>query len=1039
MLRASRWYAKEAIRFNNQPRRLLSTQVQDKPSGSIMGKLLGLTVVLGSAYSGASYYATMDPAFHQTWTTNVPGAKETVALMEDIQKNQELSKSPEWKKQAEEYASTAKSYGNKLQASTQDAIDYATNAYQTLTGQKPVSTLDMPSQQHVDTLTTTPTTTTTVQWTTDKPAQPAVVAVAIEKPEPIVIKRIQSNHAVVRELSQIVYELASILNESGLSGLGRDIIKEANLKIEQLGQEYSALDGQQQAILDALKQLNAQGDKMEGSLEAFHVQAKQSIEKAHADTAATIVAREAQLKNQFEQTRADMKTSFAQQLAADLKNQQARLEKAREEALVAQAQELQARFVKQVKLLVEQERAGRLAQLDHLSKRFKALETDAIQNAEALDTSRQYHVIHVAVDALEDALEQKQSFVDELQVLSSHTTDPVIHTALSVIPKETAEEGVDTISQLSTRFELISEEIRKVALVPEDGGFGSHIISHIMAWLMFKKQGLVEGDDVESILARTDYYLKRDNLEYAARELNQLTGWPKRLAQDWIQSARRHLEVKQALQVKVQDRLHDGVTFVVFGASGDLAKKKTFPALYALYKNGFLPEKTQIIGYARTKMDKKEFHERIEPNLKGEDKELKGFLDICSYHPGQYDQAEDFKKLNESIEEIEKDYKDEQKNRIFYIALPPSAFVSVSTGLKEHVTSKKGKTSIIIEKPFGKDLESSNQLSEDISKLFSEDQVFRIDHYLGKEMAKNLLNVRFSNMIFNALWSNTRIESVQITLKEPFGSEGRGGYFDEYGIIRDVMQNHLLQLLTMVAMERPISRHAEAIRDEKVKVLRCIKPIKLEDALLGQYVKNGDKPGYTEDETVPDDSLAPTFAALTLWIDNERWANVPFVLKAGKAVDAQKGEIRIQFKKLPGSLFSDATRNELVFRVQPTEAMYMKFNNKSPGFSQESIVTELDLTYEKRYKNMYIPAAYESLILDVMRGDHANFVRDDELEAAWSIFTPLLHEIEQKKIKPESYAYGSRGPDNLDAFIQKYGIERLADQSYEWPTQSLEN
>lgn len=249
----------------------------------------------------------------------------------------------------------------------------------------------------------------------------------------------------------------------------------------------------------------------------------------------------------------------------------------------------------------------------------------------------------------------------------------------------------------------------------------------------------------------------------------------------------------------------------------------------------------------------------------------------------------------------------------------------------------------------------------------------------------------------------------------------------------------LLQLMTMVAIECPKSRSSEDIRDEKVKLLRCIKPIKRDDSLLGQYAKNGDKPGYTDDETVPDDSLAPTFAALTLWIDNERWSKVPFILKAGKATDTQKGEIRIRFKNLPGNLFDDATNNELVFIVSPKEAMYMKFNNKAPGFSADSIVTELDLTYDKRYKNMYIPAAYESLILDVMRGDHANFVRDDELEAAWSIFTPLLHEIEEKNIKPDAYPYGSRGPEKLDEFVKRYGIERSTDKNYEWPTQKLDN
>jgi mitofilin len=521
--------------------------------------------VLGSAYGGATYYALQEPAFRDTFTTYVPGAEQTLTFVQDLQKNNQLSSYDEIKLQAEQYASTAKSFGAKIQDTTNDAIDYATDAYHTLTGQK-----EAPKLPSVDTVTekisktisnkaektslphTATDTTTTVQLSSDKSTPPVVVNVAIEKPEPIVVHRTTSNNTVVRELDQIVYELASILNQAGLSGLGRNIIKDAESKIEQLNSGLKQMDAEQAAILQSLKQLAAAGDKIEGSLEQFHVQAKQTIEKTHVETAAALVAREAQLKNQFEQTRAEIKTSFAQQLAADLNAQQQRLEQARQQALVAQAQELQRRFVKEVKLLVEQERAGRLAQLDVIDQRFKALEKYAIKNAEALDMARQTHVLHVTLDAFADVLEQqqRQPFVNELQALSHNAKhDKLIQSVLEAIPKELAEEGVASVSELSTRFEDVSDEIRHVALVPEDGGFGSHIISFIMSYLMFKKQGLVEGDDVESILARTGYYLKRDNLEFATRELNQLSGWPKRLAQDWIQSARRHLEVKQALEV----------------------------------------------------------------------------------------------------------------------------------------------------------------------------------------------------------------------------------------------------------------------------------------------------------------------------------------------------------------------------------------------------------------------------------------------------------------------------------------------------------
>lgn len=579
MLRASKIYSNGAIHSKlltvNANQRIGSVvfkrgestvATKEKKSSSIMGKLFGLTIVLGTAYGGAAYYALNDKAFRDTYTTYVPGGKETLEFFQDLQKNQNMDKyldPSDWKKQAEDLTETAKSYGSKIQASTSDAIDYATEAYQTLTGQKeppklgdkkPAADIVVAKEVNFNKANQkTPTdTTTTVKLSTDGNQTPVVVNVAIEKPEPILVKQVLSNNATVRELSQIVYELASILNESGLSGLGREIIKEAEGKIEKLNHSFVALDNEQTAILESLKSLAAKGGELEGNLEKFHVEAAQTLEKAAVHTAEQIVAREAQLKNQFEQTRAEMKTSFAQQLAADLNAQAERLEKARSEALIAQSQELQRRFVKEVKLLVEQERAGRLAKLDTISQRFKALEKHTLQNAEALDKSRQYHVIHVTLDAFQDSLQaqHKQSFADELQALNHNTkNDNVIQTVLSVIPKELAQEGVNTISELSVRFEEVANEIRQVALVPEDGGFGSHIISYIMSYLMFKKSGLVQGDDVESILSRTDYYLKRDNLEYAARELNQLGSWPKRLAQDWIQSARRHLEVKQALEV----------------------------------------------------------------------------------------------------------------------------------------------------------------------------------------------------------------------------------------------------------------------------------------------------------------------------------------------------------------------------------------------------------------------------------------------------------------------------------------------------------
>ncbi|KAI9251610.1 glucose-6-phosphate dehydrogenase [Sporodiniella umbellata] len=1064
MLRASKVY-NGAIRSNLLSKPTLGTSVikrcestvsseeTKKKSGSIFKKLMGTTLLLASGYGGATYYALNDKNFYAAFTAHIPGAKESVEFADDFLKNynsdEYLVQTSAWKKHVDSFATTAKDFGIKLQETAQD---YASSAYSTLTGQEnKADTKLIPAEKVIEKMSSTTDTVTSIQITSDKESQPAVLEVAVEKPKPIEVKLVSSDNAIVCELSQIVVELASILNQSGLSGLGRDIIEDAEKKIQALNERFLLIDREQDAILKALKQLKTKGDQVEGNLEAFRVESLKTIENAHTQAASTIVAREAQLKNQFEQTRAEMKTTFAQQLAADLNTQQEVLEQARAKALLAQASELQRLFVKEVKLLVEQERAGRLAQLDNVSQRFKALEQYTLQNAKALDNSRQYHVIHITLGALHDSLnsQHKQSFADEFQALSHNTKDDhVIQTVLSAISKETAEQGISTLSELVVRFEEVSNEIRHVALVPENGGFGSHIISFLMSYLLFKKSGLVEGDDVESVLARTEYYLKTDHLEFATRELNQLVGWPKKLATDWIQSARRHLEVKQALELRndVFERLKDSLTIIVLGASGDLAKKKTFPAIFALYKDGFLPKNTKVVGYARSDLGEQEFHKHVQSNLdlKEEDlkKKSKEFIKLCTYVRGKYDEDESFKKLDKYLSESEekRGLTDEQKNRIFYMALPPSVYIEVSKGLSHYVRSKKGKNSLVIEKPFGKDSKSAAELVGSIKKLFKEEEVvYRIDHYLGKELLKNILNFRFANMIFGPLWNKHYIDSVQITLKESFGCEGRGGYFDEYGVIRDVIQNHLLQLFSIVAMERPIKADSESIRDEKVKLLRSVKPLKLEDCLLGQYEKNGNKPGYTDDETVPDDSLTATFGSIAFFIDNERWDSVPFILKSGKALDNDKAEVRIQFKKVPGSLFSGEPKNELVFRVQPGEAIYMKFNSKVPGFSTDNMITELDLTYKTRYNNLNIPAAYETLILDVMRGDHSNFVRDDELIAAWDIFTPLLHQIENDKIKPEPYKYGSRGPKKLNGFSKKYNIERLDHEDYQWPKHNLKD
>lgn len=290
-------------------------------------------------------------------------------------------------------------------------------------------------------------------------------------------------------------------------------------------------------------------------------------------------------------------------------------------------------------------------------------------------------------------------------------------------------------------------------------------------------------------------------------------------------------------------------------------------------------------------MDHEEYLKRVKSYIKVPTKEmeeqLEEFCKMCSYISGQYDKDESFVELRKHIEELEGDRK--ERNRVFYMALPPSVFIPVSEHLKKNCYPKNGIARIIVEKPFGKDLGSSRELQRALEPNWKEEEIFRIDHYLGKEMVKNILILRFGNEFFNATWNRNHIDNVQISFKEPFGTEGRGGYFDEFGIVRDVMQNHLLQVLTLLTMERPISFSSEDIRDEKVRVLRGIPAIEPKNVIIGQYGKSldGNKPGYKEDDTVPKGSRCPTFCAMVAHIKNERWDGVPFILKAGKGMASQ--------------------------------------------------------------------------------------------------------------------------------------------------------
>lgn len=482
------------------------------------------------------------------------------------------------------------------------------------------------------------------------------------------------------------------------------------------------------------------------------------------------------------------------------------------------------------------------------------------------------------------------------------------------------------------------------------------------------------------------------------------------------------------------------LTITVVGASGDLAKKKIFPALFALFYEDWLPENFLVFGFARTKMTNEELRNmisktltcRIDKRENCEDK-MDQFLKRCFYHSGQYNSEDHFSELDSKLREKEGG---KLSNRLFYLSIPPNIFVDVVRCASQKASSKYGWTRVIVEKPFGRDSESSSELTKCLKEYLTEDQIFRIDHYLGKELVENLSVLRFSNLVFEPLWSRNYIRNVQLIFSEDFGTEGRGGYFDNYGIIRDIMQNHLLQILALFAMETPVSLAAEDIRNEKVKVLRSMRPLELENVVVGQYKghSRGGKsyPGYTDDPTVPKGSLTPTFAAAALFIDNARWDGVPFLMKAGKALHTKRAEIRVQFRHVPGNLYKrnfgtdlDKATNELVLRVQPDEAIYLKINNKVPGLGMRLDRSDLNLLFRARYPRE-IPDAYERLLLDAIEGERRLFIRSDELDAAWALFTPLLKEIENNKIAPELYPYGSRGPVGAHYLAARHNV-RWAD------------
>ncbi|MDO9540901.1 MAG: glucose-6-phosphate dehydrogenase [Kiritimatiellia bacterium] len=481
------------------------------------------------------------------------------------------------------------------------------------------------------------------------------------------------------------------------------------------------------------------------------------------------------------------------------------------------------------------------------------------------------------------------------------------------------------------------------------------------------------------------------------------------------------------------NHLNDPLTVVIMGASGDLARTKIIPALYALYCQGYLPKNLRVVGYARSEFSDDAFRRKLAEHLKrrsavGVTDCSNEFLSCCSYCQGSYAWGESYQRLLKTLDRLEGAG---GANRMFYLAIPPAVFLDVTRAIGQAGLAQPAAghwSRVVVEKPFGSDRASSDQLVRDMAAVFSEDQTYRIDHYLGKELIHNLLVLRFANLIFEPIWNRNYIDHVQITWKENIGVGDRGGYYDGYGIIRDVIQNHLLQIMALTAMEPPSRPDAAAIRGKTVELLRDVPPVRLDDMVLGQYTgavtTAGRQPAYLEEPNMPPDSRTPTYAATVMHVNNWRWDGVPFFMRAGKALETKLCEVRLCFKQTPANIFrryeNSRWPDELVIRIQPDETIYFKIINKVPGLKVTLAQCQLDMQYSAVFTKA-IPDAYECLLLDVLEGEKTMFVSTPELAALWDVFTPVLHDIDERQIRPDPYPSQSRGPAAADALIERYG------------------
>ncbi len=467
--------------------------------------------------------------------------------------------------------------------------------------------------------------------------------------------------------------------------------------------------------------------------------------------------------------------------------------------------------------------------------------------------------------------------------------------------------------------------------------------------------------------------------------------------------------------------------FVIFGATGNLSYLKLLPALYNLLNQEELRGRCPVLGVGTKELSDKDFQERAKEALKNagiSSKDMNNWCDTCLYYHSLGKSSDNYSGLTERIRSLEKEYKI-PGNRVFYMALPPGIFPKAITGIGESGLNKsQGWVRIVIEKPFGNDLSSAQELNHLLHRYFYETQVYRIDHYLGKETVQNLLIFRFANTIFESLWNRDRIDNIQITVAESIGIAERARYYDKAGALRDIVQNHLTQLLTLIAMEVPSVFEADDIRGEKVKVLRSIPLIRPDNVVFGQYDKgtiNGKKVhGYKEEKGVADDSSTETYVAMKVEIDNWRWQGIPFYIRAGKRLPRRVTQIIITFRHEPVCIFHPyssckITSNRLVITLQPDEGFHLYFDVKKPGEPLWLKTESLHFHYKDAFGPL--PEAYQTLIQDILQGDQTLFVRADEVEASWRLFTPLL----KQDFPIHSYTAGTMGPEEADKFLIKDG------------------